>query len=200
MERKAGKTGLRKSMRNLVDTLVDVDKVEKKDGEFADAYTFYVERQIRESKGARLIRLQEVGIGHAESLFLEKVWWPIFGHFEYLHAEYEVRDFEDGYRFIDFAYIRGRYKIGFEVDPYGTHARDISRWDYDNQLERGNHLLIDDWLITRYSLNHVTNKSRRCQQFVLHLFGHWFGAFSDDDTEELNMREREIVKLFKGTN
>lgn len=41
--------------------------------------------------GERRARLER-GHRHAEILFLNKVWWPLRGHFEGLHPEYEVMD------------------------------------------------------------------------------------------------------------
>ncbi|MFD2610848.1 hypothetical protein [Paenibacillus gansuensis] len=58
---------------------------------------------ITESTGERLRRLGEHG--HAEVMFLDKVWWPAVGSFDHLLAEWEVED-SRGSRFLDFAYIR----------------------------------------------------------------------------------------------
>ncbi|MFC5407431.1 hypothetical protein [Cohnella soli] len=64
--------------------------------------------------GERLRRLEE-GHGYLEKLILENVWWPAVGHFDHLHPEYEVFDFRDGTRFLDFAWLPGPIRLNIEV-------------------------------------------------------------------------------------
>ncbi|WP_307203806.1 hypothetical protein [Paenibacillus harenae] len=56
--------------------------------------------------------------GYAEKLFLEKVWFPVFQHFNCLTPEYEVDDYIDGKRYLDFAYIRDTLRLAIEIDGY----------------------------------------------------------------------------------
>lgn len=70
--------------------------------EFEEAYNEFISEHASRRKGERLRRLTE-GHAHGEKMFLERVWWPAFGHFQQLHPEYEVYDFRDGSRFLDFA-------------------------------------------------------------------------------------------------
>jgi hypothetical protein len=69
-------------------------------------------------------------------LSLGNVWWPLFHHFDHLHPEYEVDDFMDGKRYLDFAYIRQGARIYFEIDGYGSHLKGVSRWQFADHLER----------------------------------------------------------------
>jgi hypothetical protein len=57
--------------------------------------------------------------GHAEKTFVEKVERLAFGHFRQLHPEYEVSDFKDGFRYLDFAYLRSGLKLAIDIDGYG---------------------------------------------------------------------------------
>ncbi|WP_342779106.1 hypothetical protein [Paenibacillus hemerocallicola] len=117
---------------------------------FESDYESFMRNHAHERDGERLRRLMD-GHGHAERTFLERVWWPSVGSFDWLHPEYEVSDFKDGYRYLDFAYIRFPYRIGIEIDGYGPHLRDVSRTHFADQLMRQNHLVIDGWRVIRFS-------------------------------------------------
>ena len=90
--------------------------------EFEKAHQSFICVHKQARTGERLRRLEE-GHGQAEMMFLKQVWWPVFHHFDNLHPEYEVNDFKDGNRYLDFAYIRPAIRICFEIDGYGTHQR-----------------------------------------------------------------------------
>ncbi|WP_252183434.1 hypothetical protein [Rossellomorea vietnamensis] len=75
----------------------------------------------------------------------------MFQHFRFLHPEYEINDFKDGKRYLDFAYIRPTMQICFEIDGYGPHLQKISRWQFSDSLERQNQLVIDGWTVIRFS-------------------------------------------------
>ncbi|RKN74133.1 DNA-binding response regulator [Paenibacillus ginsengarvi] len=160
---------------------------------FVQAYESFMNEHKALRNGERLRRLQE-GHGHAEKLFLEQIWWPAIGHFRDLHPEYEVKDFNDASRFIDFAYIRPPFRIAFEIDGYGPHMRDIDRWRFGDQLMRQNQLVLDGWKIFRFSYDDIFQKGRRCQQLVLHLMGRWYGE-RGEQTPPLLGRELDIARL-----
>nr|WP_232353947.1 DNA-binding response regulator [[Bacillus] enclensis] len=146
----------------------------------------------QERKGERLRRLQE-GHNQAEKLFLKQVWWPSFYHFRYLHPEFEIDDFKDGKRYLDFAYIRPAIRICFEVDGYGPHLKNISRWQFSDSLERQNQLVMDGWTVIRFSYDQVKEKPRRCQQVVQQVIGRWLGDELDQTT--LSYAEKEVLRL-----
>ncbi|HEY0829098.1 MAG TPA: DNA-binding response regulator, partial [Bacilli bacterium] len=108
---------------------------------FASAHEQLINHHLKGRVGESLRRLKK-GHGHAEKLFLELVWWPAFGHFNYLFPEYKVSDFMDGFRYLDFAYMRGGFKVCIEIDAFGTHWRDVDRWQFADNLIRQNHLII----------------------------------------------------------
>jgi hypothetical protein len=110
-----------------------------------------------------------------------------------LHPEFEVRDFEDGTRYIDFAYLRPPHRICIEIDGYGPHVRDVDRWRFGDNLMRQNQMVLDDWKVIRFSLDDITTKQRRSQQFIMHAMGRWYSEHSD--TIFLTSREKEVVRL-----
>ncbi|MFC4769981.1 DNA-binding response regulator [Effusibacillus consociatus] len=108
---------------------------------FDEDHSEFIKFHQEKRRGERLRRLK-AGHGHAEKLFLQQVWWPAFGQFNHLHPEYEVYDFKDGHRYLDFAYIRPYFRVAFEIDGYGPHGRDLSRWQFSDQCQRQNHLRL----------------------------------------------------------
>ncbi|WNR43755.1 DNA-binding response regulator [Paenibacillus roseipurpureus] len=160
--------------------------------DFQQEHEAYVSWHQARRSGERLHRLQE-GHGHAEKLFLEQLWWPVVGHFQHLHPEYEVKDFQDGTRFLDFAYVRGAHRFAFEIDGFSPHARDIDRGRFGDNLMRQNQLVLDGWKILRFSYDDLTYKKRRCQQLILHMLGRWYGE--EAVSVLLTHQEQSILKL-----
>jgi hypothetical protein len=159
---------------------------------FEQVYETFLQYHLKVRMGERLRRLKE-GHSHAEKLFLENVWWPSFGHLNHLHPEYEVNDFKDGKRYLDFAYIRPPFRACFEVDGFGPHSRDISRWQFGDNLIRQNHLVIDGWKVIRFAYDDIKDQPRRCQQVIQQLIGRWLGEQTLD--LELHYVEKEIIRM-----
>ncbi|MDR4949781.1 DNA-binding response regulator [Neobacillus cucumis] len=159
---------------------------------FEEEYQAFIKAHLQVRTGERLRRLQE-GHSQAEKMFLKQVWWPLFYHFRYLHPEYEVNDFKDGKRYLDFAYIRPAIRICFEIDGYGPHLKNISRWQFSDNLERQNQLVIDGWTVIRFSYDQVMEHPRRCQQFVQQVIGRWVGDGLDQTS--LSIVEKEVLRL-----
>lgn len=159
---------------------------------FEEEYQVFMNAHMQARKGERLRRLQE-GHNQAEMLFLKQVWWPSFYNFRYLHPEYEVHDFKDGTRYLDFAYIRPAIRICLEIEGYGPHLKNISRWQFSDSLERQNQLVIDGWTVIRFSYDQVKEKPRRCQQIVQQVIGRWLG--DELDQTSLSFIEKEVLRL-----
>lgn len=175
-----------------LDMLGKLDRFRKVE-EFEKAYAEFLHMHYGKRKGERLRRLKE-GHGHAEHLFLTQVWWKALGDFKHLHPEFEVKDFRDGTRFIDFAYLRHSLKLAIEIDGYNTHANTISRSQFSDQLVRQNHLVIDGWKILRFSYDDVKNRPRMCEQILLQFLGKYFGE-QQEQLVELSYVEKEICRF-----
>lgn len=93
---------------------------------FENAFRAFMASQIASETNNRRRERLEKGLGHGEMEFLRTVWYPVIGHFDHLYPEWEVRDFANGYRYLDFAYMPGDAKGAIEVQGYGSHARDIA--------------------------------------------------------------------------
>ncbi|QVY63427.1 DNA-binding response regulator [Cytobacillus gottheilii] len=159
---------------------------------YEEEYQAFLNAHMQARTGERLRRLEE-GHSQAEMLFLKQVWWPIFYQFKYLHPEYEIDDFKDGKRYLDFAYIRPGIRICFEIDGYGPHLKNISRWQFADNLDRQNQLVIDGWTVIRFSYDQIKEKPRRCQQIVQQMIGQWLG--DEFDETSLSYAEKEVIRL-----
>ncbi|MUT67168.1 DNA-binding response regulator [Paenibacillus sp. NEAU-GSW1] len=158
----------------------------------AGSYGGWIAGQAAASKGERRRRLDHHG--HAEKMFIELVWKHAVKGFDNLHAEWEVSDFRDGVRYVDYAYIRGFYKIAFEIDGYGPHLRDTDRRQFADSLLRQNHLVLDDWIVIRFSFDDIKERPRQCIQLIQQLLGKLYSIDIEDDCW-LTVEQKEVIRM-----
>lgn len=174
--------------------------IEHAGGRLSDAeqaYTEWIRRheKLREAGSARRRRLLERD-DFGERRFAVDVWYPAVGHFENLHPEYEVLDYRDGSRFVDFAYIRPPYRTFIEIDDFEPHQ--TSRKQFNDDRFRQNQLVLDDWIILRFSYDDIRDRPRQCQQTIQQLLGKFYGIGHNSLAGlGLTVREREIVRWAK---
>jgi len=161
--------------------------------DFDTAYEAFMTKHRRLRRGRRLRRLID-GHGYLEKLILQNIWWPAIGHFDDLHPEYEVRDFRDGTRFLDYAWLPGPLKLNVEGDGRESHGTKASKEDFSDDRIRQNHLVIDDWKVLRFSHDSVKEQPRMCQQILQQFMGKYFGTLSKMSLN-LTLEEREILRL-----
>jgi hypothetical protein len=160
--------------------------------EFEIEYQKFIDFHCLRRKGENLQRLKN-GHGFAEKLFLENVWWPAIGHFDHLHPEYEINDYKDGYRYLDFAYIKGYFRLAIEIDGFGPHWRNITKWHFADHCQRQNHLMIDGWGVVRFPYDEVNEHPRLCQQTIQQLIGRFLG--SNSSTTITTIIEQQVIRL-----
>lgn len=141
-------------------------------------YEKWYDEHLLNSSGNREERLKS-GHGYAEQLFLRQVWYPACRSFDHLTPEYEVSDFRDGIRYIDFAYIRYPFMLAIEIDGYGPHSAKATRSQFSDSLMRQNYLMMDGWRILRFSYDDVNEKPRMCEQVLQQAMGIWFGRYQN---------------------
>ncbi|MEX1028694.1 MAG: DNA-binding response regulator [Paenibacillaceae bacterium] len=159
---------------------------------FEDKHEQFIAAHMKSRKGESLRRLR-TGHGFAEKLFLRNVWWPTIGHYDYLYPEYECSDFKDGSRYLDFAYIRPPFRINIEIDGYQSHAKNIDRWRFADNLIRQNHLMLDGWKVLRFAKDHIEDQPRLCQQIIQQMMGRWFAERQSQSN--LTADERDILRI-----
>jgi hypothetical protein len=74
---------------------------------FDQAYEEWMQSMIQQEMNHRRREILEKGLGHGTVEFLRSVWFPTVRNFNHLYPEWEVRDFHNGYRYLDLAYIPG---------------------------------------------------------------------------------------------
>jgi very-short-patch-repair endonuclease len=140
-------------------------------------------------------------LGKFELLFLEGVWGPAFQYnFSGLKAEYPLKDFKGGQRFVDFVFIKQNIRLLVEIDGFTTHARDISPGDFDDHLTRQNDLILAGWLLLRFSSNQVEKRTQICQRQIMQAIGHrWMltqrAAPSPTHTHIWTIRKDQIIQM-----
>jgi hypothetical protein len=162
--------------------------------DFETAYAFYIEKHKKGRHGKSLRRLTE-GHGHGEKMLLEKVWWPAFHNFDHLYPEYEVSDFKDGNRYLDYAFLVDNVMMDLEFDGFNSHAKEISPIKFSDNLMRQNHLVLDGWKVIRFSHDDVVERPRMCQQILLQFMGRWVNSKKADQIAHLTAEERDILRL-----
>lgn len=114
--------------------------------DFDEAYEVWVYSLLEEETNPRVLSRLENGLEHGTLEFLRSVWFPVMKNFNHLQPEWEVRDFHNGYRYLDLAYMPGNgVKGGIEIQGYGPHARDLDVRRFKDLCWRHCLLTLDDW-------------------------------------------------------
>ena len=114
------------------------------------------------------------------------------GNFNDLYPEWEVRDFANGYRYIDFAYMPRNAKGCIEIQGYGTHARDLELWLFKDLCIRHAYLALDGWVVLPIAYPSIVETPKQCQQLVLSLIGKFIAT---DVPATLPWLESEIIRF-----
>jgi hypothetical protein len=136
--------------------------------------------------------LLEKGLGHGTIEFLRTVWFPVVGNFDHLYPEWEVRDFHNGYRYLDLAYMPGGAKGGIEIQGYGPHARDLDVRRFKDLCKRHCLLSLDGWIFLPVAYLSIIDEPKECQQLVLSFIGKFI---SKDVPAELSWLEAETLRF-----
>jgi len=160
---------------------------------FDKEYEKFMEGQIAKSEGERRRRL--TGVERlAETLFLRNVWWPMFGSFDRLHAEWEVPDIRKGYRYLDFAYLLPPLRIALEIEGFGPHAKHADRRKFADDHLRAAYLQAEGWKVLRFSYDTVKDEPQVCRQILTMLIGKWSHAGSENRIA-LTDREKAVIRI-----
>lgn len=159
---------------------------------FTQQFEEWMITQITEEKDPRRRELLEKGLGHGTVEFLRSVWFPAVGNFDHLYAEWEVRDFNNGYRYLDLAYRPGGAKGGIEIQGYGPHARDIDVKRFKDLCMRHCLLALDGWVFLPIAYLSIKEEPKQCQQLVLSFIGKFI---STDISANLSCLEAETLRF-----
>ncbi|MET3698215.1 hypothetical protein SAMN05877753_10870 [Bacillus oleivorans] len=158
---------------------------------FEEKLEGWLQENISNEKNHRRREILEKGLGHGTYEFLRLVWFPAVGNFDYLYPEWEVRDFNNGYRYLDLAYMPKGAKGGIEIQGYGPHARDLDVRRFKDLCWRHSLLALDGWTFLPVAYLSIIDEPKRCQQLILSFIGKFV---SMDVSSQLTWTEAESVR------
>lgn len=138
---------------------------------FDQAYAEWMAKQIKEEPNLRRKHQLQRGLTHGTITYLRTIWYPAFGNFDHLYAEYEVRDMRNGYRYLDLVYMPGGARGCIEIQDYRSHARDIDTGRFKDLCMKQALLALDDWLFMPIAYLSITEDAASCKQLTLSLVG-----------------------------
>ncbi|MCT2534401.1 transcriptional regulator [Aquibacillus koreensis] len=159
---------------------------------FQQAYDIWLQKNIVEEKNLRRRELLMKGLGHGTVEFLRLIWYPTIGNFDHLYPEWEVRDFNNGYRYLDLAYMPGEVKGGIEIQGFGPHARDLDVRRFKDLCWRHSLLALDGWTLLPIAYLSIKDETKQCQQLILAFIGKFI---SSETSASLNWVEAEIIRF-----
>jgi hypothetical protein len=159
---------------------------------FDQQYELWMHTNILNEKNPRRLEILHKGLGHGTVEFLRSVWFPAIGNFNDLHPEWEVRDFSNGYRYLDLAYMPGGTRGGIEIQGYGPHARDLDVRRFKDLCRRHCLLALDGWTFLPIAYPSIVDEPKQCQQLILSFVGKFVAS---DVPASLSWLEAEAVRF-----
>lgn len=160
---------------------------------FTTAYEKWYQDHLERRSGERKDRLKR-GLGHGEKVFLEKVWWPLFGHFDGLHPEYEVADWRNMNYFVDLMWRMGSVSIAFEIKGYGPHVQQTDRTRYRRELNREMFLQGLGFQVVSIPYDELAENAELVKFFVQMIIAPYLGHGEEHNTL-FSRLERDIMRL-----
>lgn len=159
---------------------------------FDQQYELWMHTNILNETNPRRLEILHKGLGHGTVEFLRSVWFPAIGNFNDLHPEWEVRDFGNGYRYLDLAYMPGGARGGIEIQGYGPHARDLDVRRFKDLCRRHCLLALDGWTFLPIAYPSIVDEPKQCQQLILSFVGRFVAS---DVPASLSWLEAEAVRF-----
>ena len=159
---------------------------------FEQCYNAWLEKQIAEETNPRRLELLRRELGYGTIAFLRYIWFPAVGNFDYLYAEWEVRDFNNGYRYLDLVYIPGNVKACIEIHGYRSHARDVEAGRFKDLCMKQALLVLADWAFLPVAYLSIKEDPELCKKLVLAFIGKFLNT---TEATSLNWAESETMRF-----
>ncbi|MNB78254.1 hypothetical protein D3C75_249560 [compost metagenome] len=161
--------------------------------DFEEAHGLWIGRHSAERSGERRGRLLR-GHNFAEKLFVQNVWWPLFGSLAHLHPEYEVYDWNRKSQFLDFAFLpESGPQIGIECDGFQTHIKDMDREKFSYALNRDNFLTGMGWRMLHFSFDDIQQRPEVCRMLLQLALAPYLTRTAS--AADLLSAEKEVLRL-----
>lgn len=162
---------------------------------FAVEHERWIKRHLDQRQGERKDALKR-GHGYGNRMFAEKIWWPLMGHFNGLHPEYEVRDWRGRSSFVDFMWISGSLRFAFEIMDYGSHGKDRTKYRMD--LNRSLFLQSQECRVIAISLDELKENQAFIQAILRNMLVPYLASLanqSDTAIRKFGKVERQLMRL-----
>ncbi|RUS43902.1 transcriptional regulator [Cohnella sp. AR92] len=159
---------------------------------FDDVYAQWLDKQITEESNPRRKERLRRGLTHGTVVFLREIWFPLVANLDHLHAEYEVRDWQNGYRYLDLVFSPLGAKGCIEIQDYRSHARDIEIGRFKDLCMKQALLGLDDWLFLPIAYLSIREDPGVCKQLTLAFIGKFLAV---ETPPELNWAEAETIRF-----
>ncbi|WEK53172.1 MAG: hypothetical protein P0Y55_11265 [Candidatus Cohnella colombiensis] len=159
--------------------------------DFNEAHLAFVSYHLDRRTGERRGRLDR-GHGHAEILFAKNVWWPLKGHFDHLHPEYEVLDWRGKPYYADFVFAPHQWKIVIEIKGFTEHVTNMDRNKYCNELNRETFLSGMGFHIISFAYDDVAHRPELCIYLLRMMLSQY--ESSESKVERVNFADKEILR------
>lgn len=160
--------------------------------QFDESYQNWINQQIAVEKNPRRREFLSKGLSRGTIDFLRIIWFPVIGNFDHLYPEYEIRDFNNNYRYLDLAYLPGNAKGCIEIQDYRSHARDIDVSRFKDLCMKQSLLALDDWLFLPVAYLSIRDDPGVCKQLTLSFIGKFL---SSSIVSNLNWAEAETLRF-----
>ena len=113
------------------------------------------------------IQENESKMNDIERRFVEDVFYPYAGEngLDYLKAQTPFEDSECRTRKLDFTVDTNRFRYVIEIDGYTYHAEGAQRVSpeyFDDLLQKQNDLILNGYILIRFSYNQIRNHPDVC--------------------------------------
>ncbi|WP_379145218.1 hypothetical protein [Paenibacillus sp. sgz500992] len=161
---------------------------------FAEEHQKWLDSHKNRRTGERLDRLVR-GHGHGEKMFVERVWWPIFGHMDDLHPEYEVSDWRGRPYFVDLVWKPGQVKFAIEIKGYGPHVQRTDRTRYRQELNRETYLQIAGYRVVAVPYDDLESVPELTISLFKSLLAPSLLKIADGESRPYSRLERDILRM-----
>lgn len=166
---------------------------------FAEEHQRWLEYHKKRRTGERLDRLER-GHRHGEQMFVERVWWPIFGNMDHLHPEYEVADWRGRPYFVDLVWKPGQVKFAIEIKGYGPHVQNTDRTRYRQELNRETYLQIAGYRVIAIPYDDLESAPEQTLSLLKALLTPCLLKTRSEGSDQFTRIERDMLRMASRMN